>query len=253
MTGFLRWRRNRSLTNYQGANYRPVWSPDGSTLAFISDRDGNSAVYSVPTEGIASPELLFAHPGEDIDEVNWSSDGDWLIYRIGTSDNNRDVYVHRLRPDTLTIAVSADPDVDERAPVLSPNRRWLAYVSNERGQAAVWIRPFPDVERGSRQVSPDFGVVPLWSSHGDELFFRARPGFTSLSVRTEGEFWSGAARVLFSNQLSLINTLYRTYDYDAAHDRFLMIRDLGTEEAEAQQQLVLIQNFIEDVKDRVGR
>ena len=154
----------------------------------------------------------------------------------------------------MTIAVSARPDIDERSPVLSPNGRWLAYVSNETGQLAVWIRPFPEVQKGSRQVSPDFGVVPAWSADGDELFFRARPGFTSLSVRTEGEFATGAARVLFSNRLSVINSFARTFDYDVAHDRFLMIRDLGEEKTtEVKAQLILIQNFIEEVKQRVGR
>jgi hypothetical protein len=202
-------------------------------------------------EGIATPKLLLADPEKDLDEVAWSPDGDWLVYRTGTTTGNRDLYAHRLRPDTMTVVVSALAGVDERSPVLSPNGRWLAYVSAESGEEAVWIRPFPDVQRGSRQVSPELGVAPAWSSGGDELFFRARPGFTALSVETDGEFTSSAVRTLFPNRLSAINTIYRNFDYDAARDRFLMIRHIGEEEAAPK--LILVQNFIEDVKARVGR
>ncbi len=240
----------RRLTNYRGMNRRPVWSPDGTSVAFISNRDGRRAVYSVPVEGIAAPELLFEHPGEDVDEVVWSTDGDWLIYRTGTSPNNRDVYAHRLRPDTTTIVVSAEPDVDERSPALSPNGRWLAYVSNETGQDEVWVRPFPDVQRGSRQVSRDLGVEPAWSEGGNELFFRSRPGFMSLGVATEADFAPGGLRTLFSNRISMIGEIYRSFDFDEQQDRFLMIRNVGREEAPPE--LILIQNFIEDVKRRVG-
>ena len=239
----------RRVTSHEGMNRRPVWSPDGTTLAFISRWEGRRAAFSLPVEGIASPELLLALPDDDVDEVAWSPDGDWLLYRTGTTTGDRDLYAHRLRPDTTTVVVSAQPGVDERAPVLSPNGRWVAYVSDEAGEEAVWVRPFPEVQRGSRQVSPELGLVPAWSSKGDELFFRARPGFTSLKVETEGEFASGAARVLFPNRLSLINTVYRTFDYDASRDRFLMIRRLG-EEAAAPR-LILVENFLEDVKARL--
>ena len=240
----------RRLTNYRGMNRRPVWSPDGSRVAFISDRDGRRAAYVVPAEGIASPELLLEHPGEDVDEVAWSEEGDWLVYRTGTVPDNRDIYARRIRPDTATIVVSAQPDVDERAPVLSLNGRWLAYVSNETGNFEVWVRPFPDVQRGSRQISSDLGIEPAWSENGDEIFFRSRPGFTSLSVRAGDDFTPSSGRALFPNRLSVSNDLFRSYDHDAAQDRFLMIRHLR--EQEIQPELILIQNFLEEVKARVG-
>ena len=169
---------------------------------------------------------------------------------LGTSPNNRDLYAHRIRPDTVTIVISAQPDVDERSPGLSPNGRWLAYVSNETGQDEVWVRPFPDVQRGRRQVSRDIGVEPVWSGDGDEIFFRSTPGFTSLGVRADEDFTPVSGRALFSNRLSVMNQVFRTFDHDAAQDRFLMIRHLR--EQDAAPELILIQNFIEEVKERAG-
>ncbi len=240
----------RRLTNYQGMNRRPVWSPDGSSLAFISDRGGRRAAYVVPVDGIGTPELLFEHKGEDVDEVFWSSDGNWFIYRTGTSSGARDIYARRLRPDTATIAVSAQPGVDESAPVLSPDGRWVAYVSDQTGEAQVWVRPFPDVDRGSRQVSVDLGIEPVWANDGEELFLRSRPGFLSVAVRTGNDFSSGELQRLFANGVSMLADPHRGYAFDGRTERFLMIRVLRREETPAE--LILVQNFLEEVKARVG-
>jgi eukaryotic-like serine/threonine-protein kinase len=238
------------LTNYRGMNRRPVWSPDGTSLAFISDRGGRRAAYTVPVDAIGTPEILLEHEGKDVDEVFWSADGDWLIYRTGTSPGGRDVYARRLRPDTATIVVSAQPEIDERAPVLSPDGRWVAYISDQTGGDEVWVRPFPDVQRGSRQVSVDVGFSPVWSRTGDELFFGARAGFSSVTVDDGPDFFMGGPERLFSNRIATLNTLYRTYAYDDRSDRFLRIRRFRREEIQAE--LILVQNWIEEVKARVG-
>jgi Tol biopolymer transport system component len=237
------------LTHHPGTNYRPAWSPDGREVAFISDRDGHLAVYAVPVAGIATPRLLVALDGEDIDEVAWSPDGDWLIYRTGQVDGGRDVYARRIRPDTMTMAVSAEPDVDEWGPALSPDGRWVAYSSTRTGNNEIWVRPFPDVSRGSRQVSSDIGIEPVWAPSGEELFFRSRPGVTAASV-TGGDDFRVSLETMFSNQLSWFNTLHQTYSYDGSEDRFLMIRELGVREIPAE--LILVQNFMDEVRARLG-
>ena len=241
----------RRLTNYQGMNRRPVWSPDETSLAFISDRGGRRAVYTVPVDGIATPEPLLKLPDEDVDEVLWSPDGGWLIYRTGTTDNNRDVFARRLRPDTATIAVAARPGIDERSPALSPDGRWLAYISNETGEDEVWVRPFPDVGRGSRQISVGGGVEPVWSESRNELFFRGAGGLTSVEIGEGGDFSVGEMNPLFPSSSYMFFTAHRAYDYDEGRDRFAMIRNARDEGTPAQ--LILVQNFMEEVRARVGR
>jgi serine/threonine-protein kinase len=240
----------RRLTNHQGMNRRPVWAPDGTTLAFISDRGGRRAVYAVPVDGISTPELLLGHPGKDVDEVLWSSDGEWLVYRTGTTENDRDIYATRLRPDTTTLAVAAQPGIDERAPALSPDGRWLAYVSNETGRDEVWVRPFPDVERGSRQLSIDGGVEPTWADRGNEIFFRGPRGLTSVAVGEGEAFSTGEERALFPSAGFMFFTAHRAYDFEDGRDRFLMIRDTPEETAPAE--LIFVEHFMEELKGRVG-
>jgi serine/threonine-protein kinase len=240
----------RRLTNYQGMNRRAVWSPDGTTLAFISDRGGRRAVWSVPVDGIATPELLLEHPDADIDEVAWSRDGAWFVYRTGTTLGGRDVYARQTGAESQPVAVSAQPGVDERSPVLSPDGRWVAYVSDESGRDEVWVRPFPDVDRGSRQVSFSAGVEPEWSDGGGELFFRMQGGFASVAVG-DGETLSvGTPQRLFSNQVAEYNVVYRSFDHDAGGDRFLMARRYRQLENNAE--LILVENFLEEMKARLG-
>ena len=91
------------------------------------------------------------------------------------------------------------------------------------------MRPFPDVQRGSRQVSVEVGFAPVWSGSGDELFFGSRPGFSSVAVHDGQDFSMGGPERLFSNRLSAFNTVFRAYDYDDRSDRFLMIRTVSSE------------------------
>ena len=61
----------------------------------------------------------------------------------------------------------------ERNGEVSPDGRWLAYESNESGQFEVFVRPFPDVNKGRWQVSTGGGTQPLWARNGQELFYLA--------------------------------------------------------------------------------
>jgi len=238
------------LTHYPGADYRPAWSPDGREIAFISDRDGRQTVYALPVAGIATPRLLVAHDGKDIDEVAWSPNGGWVAYRTGLEDGDRDIYARRIRPDTMTMVVSAEPDVDETAPVFSPDGQWIAYSSTRTGEPEIWVRPFPDVGRGSRQVSSNLGVEPVWAPSGKELFFRTSPpGVTAASV-SGGDDFRVSLGTVFSNRLSWAHGLHQSYTYDGSGDRFLMIRELGVREIPAE--LILVQNFMDEVRARVG-
>ena len=57
----------------------------------------------------------------------------------------------------------------ETQPQVSPDGRWMAYASDESGQPQVYVRPFPEVDKGWWQVSTSGGDSPLWSRDGREL------------------------------------------------------------------------------------
>ena len=80
---------------------------------------------------------------------------------------------------------------------MSPDGKWLAYASDESGSFEVYVRPFPDVTAGRRQVSFGGGVHPAWNPAGGELFFIADAVGRSLVARLEDELRSHGALTLW--------------------------------------------------------
>ena len=91
----------------------------------------------------------------------WSPDGQWLVLRTaGTPGNQggRGILIVRRGEDTAVATVAAD-GYDETDPQISPDSRWIAYVSGETGKDNVFVRPFPEVTGGKWQISTDGGAA----------------------------------------------------------------------------------------------
>ena len=72
---------------------------------------------------------------------------------------------------------------------MSPDGRWLAYVSDETGSKEVFVRAFPDVNSGKWQVSTDGGVMPMWANSGRELYYLDdNLGLVAAQVDTDSGF-----------------------------------------------------------------
>ena len=136
---------------------------------------------------------------------------------------------------------------DEAGSVLSPDSRWLAYVSNEQGGHEVFVRPFPDVNGGKWQVSSGGGSAPLWAHNGRELFYVSGVGGSSaremvaVQVETRPTFAAGRQTPLFPH-----NGFNFIYDVTKDDQRFVMLSRLAPE-GEAPK-LILAQNFLEKLK-----
>jgi hypothetical protein len=113
---------------------------------------------------------------------------------------------------------------DNFAMTLSPDGRWLAYVSDESGNAEVYVRPFPSVDSAKFAISLGGGVEPLWRRDGAELFFRNPHGdMYAVSVGVGRRFEHGAPRLLFSRPGMALQEFYRSYDVHPDGKRFLML------------------------------
>ena len=153
----------------------------------------------------------------------------------------------RFKREAQILASLNHPNIAE----VSPDGRWIAYVSGEE----VWVQPFPDVEGGRWQISRDGGGSPVWGPAGRELFFRRGDtrDMMVVAVETEPTFDAGTPEFVFSGPY-ISGQALRTRPWDVAADgRFLMVKESAAEGAGGAPYIVVVRNWIEELKRLVPR
>jgi serine/threonine-protein kinase len=238
------------LTFDPGFNRGPVWSPDGSRVAFSRALDGREEVYWQPWDGSGLPEPLTAGSPAAMLPTDISTDGKTLFFM--QASRPRDVLMISIGEEVSAgTPILAGPASEEGA-MLSPDGRWLAYQSNESGEWQIYVRPFPDLERGRWQVSTNEGTRPRWSRSGRELFYYFTTGRTgglmAVTVTTDPGFRAGTPRRLFEGDYQAPNQGRHVYDVSLDDQRFLMIKGLETVDDEEAPQIVVVENWFEELE-----
>ena len=158
---------------------------------------------------------------------------------------DRDLYMVSLEGGSAEVLLNTE--FNEQNARISPDGGWLAYTSNESGQDEIYVRPFPDVESGKWQVSTDGGNMPQWGPDGRGLFYQSADfQLTRVPIRIEGSFSYGNPEALFSYQ-----PYTGFFDVSADGERFLMIRPGGPTSDAAPEQIYVVLNWVEELKQRV--
>jgi Tol biopolymer transport system component len=240
-------------TSFWG-NARPTWTRNGQAVTFVSDRGENRDLYVKRADGSAGAEVLLDDV-RTVDEGSYSPDGGWLVYRLGDTDGDRDLYAIRPGVDSVATPLVAATGFDETAAALSPDGQWLAYVSNESGRSEVYVRSFPNVAETKRQISIEGGAEPVWAHSGRELFYKnAARELVAATVRTDPSFAVVEREPLFTLPLGASYYAFHSqYDISQDDERFIMFRTPGAAEAANVSELVVVENFFEELKAKVGR
>ena len=228
-----------------GTGYRPIWAPDESAVAFNSGLNGDIIVRRA--DGMGQGEPVVATPADE-NVGDWSSDGKYLLFDHRDNVTGWDLwYLERAgaggswsEPRVLLKEPGA-----QFVPKLSPDGRYVAFVSPQSGRNEVYVRPFPG---GSRQwtVSTNGGTRHRWSPKGDELFYLERDTLMRVAVSTKGEFSHGVPQPLFQHPgLAVGLTDVATYDVSRDGQRFLVVDEGG--EAQASR-IVIVENWLEELK-----
>jgi serine/threonine-protein kinase len=236
---------------FSGGDRRPAWSADGRLLAFVRDTAGSGVVVVKSADG-SGRERTAVRLDRQIQEVAWSRDGQWLIVRTDNGGTGAgDILAARASGDGAPVPLVASP-FTEIEPALSPDGRWLAYVSNESGTNEIFVRPFPGAAAARFQVSNGGGDEPRWSSDGRELFFiDARDRLVAAQVRTSGGFAVGELRPLFDAGSFVRAGFHQSYDVarDARWFLFLVPR-IPTNGSRAPQ-VVRVDHWFRDVQSKL--
>ena len=171
----------------------PIWSPDGTRVAFTSNRKGHFDLYQKAASGIGMETVLFADDKEKY-PTSWLPNGGSLLYWTFDSAGTKILQVSASAAEAPTIVVEAS--VGQAS--LSPNGRWLAYYSAESGRSEVYVVPFPSASR-RWQVSSAGGTLPRWTHDGREILFAGRDNrLMAVTVQKErDELELGVPRALF--------------------------------------------------------
>ena len=152
------------------ADFDPVWSPDGTRIAFSSARRGVLDLYQKSVDGDGDDELLLA--SSDAKHLQaWSPDGRYLLYGIFDRTTRGDLWLLPIAGDRTPIALLQTPASEEQAQI-SPDGRWFAYTSDESGRSEVYVRSFPKPAR-KWQISTNGGGDGRWRPDGKELYYIA--------------------------------------------------------------------------------
>jgi Tol biopolymer transport system component len=217
------------LTFDPARDVNPIWSPDGSRVAYFSIQRGG--IYQRAANGAGTEELLLKC--SSIATSDWSPDGRFIFYSLLDERTGRDVWVAPLTGSRQPYSL-LNSEFDEYRAQLSPDGRWLAYVSDESGSYEVYVQPFSadgKLDGAKARISTGGGNQPRWRREGGELFYVAGDGqMMAVAVKTSGAtFEQGTPKALFKARIQTDAPMILGIHYDVQADgqRFLINTPVG--------------------------
>jgi Tol biopolymer transport system component len=276
MYDFDRDERTR-LTTDSAADRHPIWSPDGGQIMFWSTRATTTRAAGPSSAspgrnaggglaGLRSSLFQVSTSGDQPDRIVLSANGGRVMVPWGWSRDGRTIVGQNFDPakgpaagDLWSLAISGDRKLvkylatsfSEGEPALSPDGRWLAYVSNESGPFEVYVRPFPDATGGQWVISNDGGHFPRWRADGGELYYLdARRQVMAVSVKTAARFEVEGSQSLFTAPVEFPTIAQINLPYDVTGDgqRFLFSRPAEAATSTSEPSLTVVRNWHSTLK-----
>ena len=226
---------DRALDNY------PVWSPDGRSIAFRSNREGTFQLY-VKSVGGTGPEELLLKTGSSKTPSSWAAGGRLLLYSETDPKTKEDLWVLPIdgeRKPTVLLRT----EFNEGDGSFSPDGKWIAYTSDESGKDEVYVQPYPATGVKSR-VSKDGGRWPMWRRDGREMYWVDERGtIMSADLGAAPALQPGIPRAVFERRLQNPSDRYAV---SGDGQRFLI--PLPPVEVDAVRPVTVVQNFLAGAK-----
>ena len=194
---------------------RPVWSPDGSQLAYVALRDGYEGIYRKASNGEGEEELLYRELGAGILPGDWSLDGRYLSFSVSDLFFEGTLYALPMDGDGERAPIEVFRSESQlQAGSFSEDGRFLSYTSDATGRDEVYVRSF-DPFANSQAVSAneavqisdtggEFAILSGWRQDGDEFYYVAADrGIMAAQVDTETAFTLENSTLLFRPSLAI--------------------------------------------------
>ena len=229
---------------FGGTNDYPIWSRDSRRVYYGATRDGKSAIYAAPADGSGKPTLIASTPFA-VTMESMTPDERTLVFSMPQAEGP---------PQLFSLTIDGAGKAGEPKPLhesvqnveshgqVSPDGKWIAYVSMESGSPEVYLHGFP-VAGARVRISPDGGARPRWSVDGKELFFwSGTPGTRLMSVTIP----AGDARAATEPKLVFQRVVGTTFDVTTDRDKFLIELTANTDGS----RLNFVTNWFEELNAR---
>ena len=239
----------------------PVWSPDGSRVAFAAYRAGGYGIYQKATNGAGKEQELIRATGDPKFPDDWSRDGRFVLYTRRDPRTHGDLWVLPVAGDGTasgTAAPFANTEFSEGQGRFSPNAHWIAYASDESGRSEIYIQPFPAPPNGGSKtaISRDGGSQPRWRRDGKELFYVSSDGkLMAVDVSEKTMFNASVPKTLFQVPVAQIGHpevndemgkgSLQVLGWDVAPDGKRLLIDTATKSSES---VTVLLNWTVDLK-----
>jgi hypothetical protein len=254
--GFQVWVHDRASgttqqLTFDGISVRPAWSPDGLRVAFSTQRGGNAFhTWSAPVDG-SGPG---AREGEGRDvvgssAVSWTRDGKWIVVDgppdDGKGAGREDVFAIPTSGSPRTMRPAVASAFNEQSGEVSPDGKWIAYVSDESGRYQLYIQPF--LAPGARTlVSAGTATEPVWVSNNELAYMNNDADSLTIATLAFGATTTVTRTALFDGRpYTKGNESWRNFDVSRDGKHFIMLKPRAG--AQRYEPLVVL-NWAEEVK-----
>jgi serine/threonine-protein kinase len=228
----------------EGTNDRAEWTPDGKRLIYTSNRAGVFSLWWQAADGSDQPEMIYGSD-EIIREAAVVPDGRGVVFRHDTGKEARNISFFSFADKKVTPIVSGV--ADELMPRVSPDSRWLAYVSDESGLQELYVRAFPG-PGGRTAVSTGGGTEPIWSRDGKWLYYRAGTKMMAAAVTLSPAFAVTERKVLFDGPHAA-HPYHQNFDVTPDGKSFVMLEPGAVD----SRQLVVTLNWMSEVRKQLPK
>jgi Tol biopolymer transport system component len=221
------------LTFAPSSEQTPLWSPDSQEIIFSADPDGFFDLYRKPATAAGREEPLLRSASHKR-SLDWSRDGRFLIFEQSvTTKRSEGLWMWPLEGNRPPAPIPVSTQWNGTSAQLSPDGRWLAWVSPESGEDEVYLQPFP-ITGTRRRISSHGGTEPRWRRDMTELFYLAPTGdLMAVPLTRNTALDVGMPSVLFRTPFGGLTNITGRNRYDVAPDgeRFIMTAPRGGAES----------------------
>jgi serine/threonine protein kinase/Tol biopolymer transport system component len=231
----------------------PVWSPNSAKIAFQMDRDGMLNIWFQTVNNPSELGHLSASQNSRIPQ-SWSGSGRYFLYTERPRSIQLDLYIADLEhPEAKPIPLATSAATESFGRFCPTDDRWVAFTRQEGSGYEVYIKEFIPESPATgmeKRVSAAGGAEPVWSPRGDEIFYRSIDGkkLYSVSFKAKPTIDLGAEKMVLDKLSMPPFDIVGSYSYDIDSDgkRFIMV--LGDESYGTARNLVVVQNWFEELK-----